>query len=278
MAAGGSRLVIASTALFLVGLAGAAAPTLTVTADGFAPPPRQLDLRLRSALLDRDAARPRYTAQAATRGSDATPAPARAAPETPGECDLDCDSCMEADRQARYLLQRRESSLRVHRGFALGAWGSLAVTTLFGTVLAVNRETWFGGGNCAAGAGVFGSYGCGEGLVGLHEAFTVLTTSLYVTSGVIAATAPDPDRAASRDDPTSRALRLHKALAWVHGAGMVLLPILGILAAHPEVVGIDPVSDATTYRDFRSSMRSIHTIVGYTTFVTFSVSAVLDLL
>ena len=79
------------------------------------------------------------------------------------------------------------------------------------------------------------------------------------------------------DDPASGRLRLHKSLAWVHGAGMILLPLLGVLAANPQMLGLDPSTDPGTVRDFQSAMRSVHTIVGYTTFAAFSFSAALEL-
>lgn len=284
--------MVAPAALFLLALSGQADGAPLARGAAFESSPWVLDVRLESALLD--VGPRRLSAQSATRGTDATPSPPEAPPTPPtaapaaateagaegqcAQCDVDCDTCHEAERQARYLLRRRERNLRVHRGFALAAWGGLAVTEVLGTILAINKATWAGNGNCASPeGGIGGAFGCGTGLVALHETFAFITTGLYTTAGVIAATAPDPDNAASGDDPASRRLALHKTLAWVHGAGMVLLPILGILAASPQIVGLDPATDPSGVRNFQTALRSVHAIVGYTTFATFSVSAALEL-
>lgn len=296
--------MIAPASLFLVALTGAAdAPCPLARGPAFESSPWVLDVRLRSALLDRA----RWTAQAATRSTDASPpappATPRAAPADPAaggqcvQCDVDCDTCREAERHARYLFRRRQATLRTHRGFALAAWASLTFTVGLGTVLTINQPTWFGDGRCASGDGIFEEVGCGavvprgrdasgmplpelretSALATLHQAFAFVTTGLYATAGVIAATAPDPDNAAAGDDPASRALRRHKSLAWVHGVGMILMPLLGVLAANPELFGLDPSTDPEAARDYQRAMRSVHAIAGYATWGAYSLDAVLQL-
>ncbi len=212
----------------------------------------------------------RATTLLAQTATDAPPADGSPAPA----CNLDCASCNRIAESARMLGEHRASSLRTHRAFALAAWGGLAVTEALGTVLALNRPTWFGDGGCASGST---SFTCGSGLVALHQTFAFVSTGLYATAGVIAATAPDPDHAAHGDDPASRSLALHKTLAWVHGAGMILMPLLGIVAANPQLVGLDASSDPSGVRSFQSSMRSVHLLVGYATFAALSASAAIEL-
>ena len=114
----------------------------------------------------------------------------------------------------------------------------MLVTEVLGTIQAVNQDTWFGRGNCASDPRGFA---CEQySLVQpLHQGFAFATTALYTTAGVLAIAAPDPEHASVGEGGAERRLRTHKVLAWVHGAGMVLLPILGILSIHPEVFGIN---------------------------------------
>ncbi len=282
--------MVATTALFLVALAGAGsapgatAPRLRLDPSVVAPSPWGLDLSLRSEALDRQAPAPRpnralaqsasqvtatTAAQPEAAGGDAQP-PAGACAE---ECDIDCETCRESDRQARYVMRRRARTLRTHRAFGIAAWGSLLVTEVFGTIHLLNQPSWFGDGACRSSPDRFG---CGDtySLVsGLHQVFAFTTVGLYTTAGVIAVAAPDPDNASVGDDLASRTLRRHKALAWVHAAGMVLMPILGVLSANPDLVGVSDEGRA----DFASGMRSIHAIVGYTTFAALTTAGILEL-
>lgn len=233
--------------------------------------------RLRSEVFGfdgRDLARRRWQAQASTRRSDATPPPAT----DEGQCEIGCESCREYDLQARDVLRRRRQLLNAHRAFAIASWSSLLVTGVLGTISAINQDTWFGTGACASGRpddAILGSYGC-SGLRSLHLTFAFLTTGLYVTSGVLALAAPDPERASSGDDGAARRLRLHKALTWVHATGMILMPLLGILAASPEIVMGDGADGAAARQDFSRAMRSVHEVVGYTTFAALTTAAVVE--
>jgi hypothetical protein len=286
--------MIGSAALFLVAMSGAAQmrtiealpSTLTLQGEAAAPSVWSMDvgLRVRSFGLDGGTAlRNRWLAQSATRATDATPAtPAAAtaavtaaATETPATsstaaepaacetCDIDCETCRESDRQARYVLRRRASILRTHRVFGIAAWGSMLVTEVLGTMLAINRPTWFGDGACASDPSAFG---CGSGLLGaLHLGSSFITTGLYTTAGILAIAAPDPDNASVGTDRASGTLRLHKTLAWVHGIGMILMPILGVVGSR--------ITDADAGRAFRT----VHTGVGYVTFAALSWAMYLEL-
>jgi hypothetical protein len=59
----------------------------------------------------------------------------------------------------------------------------------------------------------------------VHAVLGSVTFGLYWTSAYYAIFAPTVP-----GSPTHGNIRLHKALAWVHGAGMLLTPILGDLA------------------------------------------------
>lgn len=66
-----------------------------------------------------------------------------------------------------------------------------------------------------------------------HIALGGLTTGLYWTSAYYAAFAPRAPGA-----PKKRGgIRLHEALVWIHGPGMILTPVLGIAAYKQENAG-----------------------------------------
>jgi len=147
------------------------------------------------------------------------------------------------------------------------------VTEALGTIQAINQDTWFGRGNCASDPHAFA---CEQySLVqGLHETFAFTTTALYVTAGVFAIAAPDPENASQGDGTAERTLRLHKAMAYVHGVGMVLLPLLGILSIRPDIIGI---TGNEARADFGRALRSVHTILGFTTFAALTFSGALEI-
>ncbi|HEX6505364.1 MAG TPA: hypothetical protein VF011_19135 [Terriglobales bacterium] len=59
----------------------------------------------------------------------------------------------------------------------------------------------------------------------LHAALGSTTAGLYIATAAYAIFAPKPHGV-----PTRGPIRVHKALAWIHGPGMILTPILGAMA------------------------------------------------
>ena len=59
----------------------------------------------------------------------------------------------------------------------------------------------------------------------LHAALGTTTVALYIATAYFAIRAPKIP-----DTTTRGSIRLHKTLAWIHGPGMVLTPILGEMA------------------------------------------------
>jgi len=59
----------------------------------------------------------------------------------------------------------------------------------------------------------------------LHAALGATTAGLYITTASYAIFAPKPHGIETRGP-----IRVHKALAWIHGPGMILTPILGAMA------------------------------------------------
>ncbi len=61
-----------------------------------------------------------------------------------------------------------------------------------------------------------------------HEAFVGATIASYTATGLLAALSPPP---LIRRDETSTTT-LHKTLAWIHFAGMIITPIIGSRLEH----------------------------------------------
>jgi hypothetical protein len=162
---------------------------------------------------------------------------------------------------------------RVHRPLGIATWSALLGTEVLGTILVLNQHTLFGEGACASASGcIGGSWGAG-GLSAIHEASAFVTLGLYTATGIYALAMPDPEHAAVGNDRRAVRLRIHKALAWVHLVGMVLQPILGIMAASPQAFGLslNPGPSGTSpAEDFSAAMRTIHLGVGYATFLALS--------
>lgn len=59
----------------------------------------------------------------------------------------------------------------------------------------------------------------------VHTVLGAVSSDLYFTSAYFAIRAPG-----IKGTPTRGPIRVHKALAWIHGPGMILTPILGALA------------------------------------------------
>jgi len=108
-----------------------------------------------------------------------------------------------AQEQAR--LDRRSHMLKIHQRLGLITTAPL-VATLF------------------LAGGAAGHKSTAEGR-DLHAALGSVTAGLYLTTASFAIFAPKIAGTTTRGP-----IRLHKALAWVHGPGMILTPILGSLA------------------------------------------------
>lgn len=185
------------------------------------------------------------------------------------------------------LLRAREHSTRMHRPLGFAALGSLVVTEIAGTIMAVNQRTLFGVGQCNVPVAplpdgstpnpcILGDYG-GTPLAAFHEVSAFITVGFYAAAGMYALTMPDPEHASVGNDDRARRLRVHRALSYVHLAGMILMPILGVLAIEPGIVGvrIDPANlDASvrTLNDYQATLRTIHTGVGYVTLAALTVA------
>jgi hypothetical protein len=108
-----------------------------------------------------------------------------------------------AAAQAR--LNRRSHMLKIHQTLGLITTGPLLATVIAGG---------FAGGRSTSSTDR-----------DLHAALGSVTAGLYFTTASFAIFAPKIP-----GTPTRGQIRWHKALAWIHGPGMVLTPILGAMA------------------------------------------------
>lgn len=117
--------------------------------------------------------------------------------------DLGLETHGSAADQAR--LDRRSHMLKVHQRLGLITTVPLVATVILGSG-AGGRNTSSTDRNFHAGMGA-------------------VTAGMYVTTASFAIFAPKIGETQTRGP-----IRLHKALAWIHGPGMILTPILGAMA------------------------------------------------
>ena len=111
----------------------------------------------------------------------------------------------QGDTQYQARLDRRSHMLMIHQRLGLITAIPLLATVVTGT---------FAGGRRTSSPDR-----------SVHAALGIVTTGLYFTSASFAIRAPKIAGTKTRGP-----IRLHKVLAWIHGPGMILTPILGAMA------------------------------------------------
>ncbi len=107
--------------------------------------------------------------------------------------------------QEQALLDKRTHMLKMHQRLGLITTGPLVATVIAGS---------FAGGKSTS-----------SSTRDLHAALGSATAGLYFTSAYFAIFAPKPHGTETRGP-----IKVHKALALIHGPGMILTPILGAIA------------------------------------------------
>lgn len=111
----------------------------------------------------------------------------------------------QSDVQRQALLDKRTHMLKIHQRMGL-----ITALPLVATVI--------------SGAGA-GGKSTSSSTRDLHAALGSVTAGLYFSTAYFAIRAPRIPGTKTRGP-----IRVHKALAWVHGPGMILTPILGAMA------------------------------------------------
>ncbi len=110
--------------------------------------------------------------------------------------------------QEQAMLDKRSHMLQVHQKLGLITLGPMTATI----ITSLNAKGRHGTAGSATGREV-------------HTALGGVTAGMYFTTAYFAIRAPKVP-----GTPTHGHIRLHKDLAWIHGPGMVLTPILGAIA------------------------------------------------
>ena len=119
---------------------------------------------------------------------------------------------VQGSAQNQALLDRRSHMLKTHQRLGL-----ITIAPLVATIVASSMA----GGKHATATGR-----------DVHGALGSVTAGMYFTTAYFAIRAPTIPGTKTRGP-----IRLHKALAWIHGPGMILTPILGALAFNQESNG-----------------------------------------
>jgi hypothetical protein len=139
-------------------------------------------------------------------GSENLPNAPSASKPTPSLDDLGFPAAAtQANAAEQALLDKRSHMLKIHQRMGLITAGPL-VATLIASVGAGGKST-------------------STSSRDLHVALGALTGDLYGITAYYAIRAPR-----IKGTETRGPIKVHKALAWVHGPGMILTPILGAMA------------------------------------------------
>jgi hypothetical protein len=114
-------------------------------------------------------------------------------------------SQIQGNAQEQARLDRRTHMLKIHQKLGLITTAPMLATVITGT---------FAGGKVTSSTNR-----------DLHVGLGSLTAGMYFTTAYFAIAAPKV-----KGTKTRGPIRLHKTLAWIHGPGMVLTPILGAMA------------------------------------------------
>ena len=156
------------------------------------------------------------------------------------------DPELEAEA-ARY--DQRYKMLRWHQGFALASLGLVTLQTIVGQILFSQSNAGFG-----RPVKSFDE----PTLRTIHKAAAYTSFSTYTTAMILALTAPSGGEDVE-DGGKCGAMCWHKALPWIHGTGMMVMPWLGLATAK-----LRSSANVNVTRD--KALTATHLGLGYATF------------
>lgn len=184
-----------------------------------------------------------------------------------------CTAGIDAPEQAAFdftvaaapAAESDDALVQTHRVLTGITLGTLLATGGLGTVVAVNRPTLFGDGLCSTDSPLLGDYGCGP-LSTIHGGVAMLSLLSYTSTRVLGWVLERTDRWAP-----SNAQRI---LGWVHLVGLAILPVAGLTARFPELIGINDPEAALRYQRLS---RTLHLAGGYAVIGAYAATTVLRL-
>jgi hypothetical protein len=152
-------------------------------------------------------------------------------------------SAIHGNAREQALLNRRSHMLQIHQKLGMLTAIPMAITL-------------FTGPGAKGHHGLPGSPGGRE----LHATLGAVTVGMYIATAYFAIRAPKIP-----GTQTHGLIRLHRALAWIHGPGMVLTPILGAIAYSQlsnnqrvhGVAKLHSVAAVTTFGAYMASILSV---------------------
>lgn len=162
-------------------------------------------------------------------------------------------------------LRKRARIAKIHRTLGIVTWAATGFAVISGTIQYRNlygapfvdrqaEDT-----PCVKGNAWPNQDQC-YGAPWFHSITGFTTGGLYFTTLALAIAMPDPDKASVGTSKYAKTVRTHKALRWVHLAGMVTQIVLGVVMANPGL-GLDRTNDYGTLK----VLSGLHLASGYIT-------------
>jgi hypothetical protein len=159
---------------------------------------------------------------------------------------------------------RRRQLRTAHRALGIVTWIAMTATITIGALQFADSygASSIGDTRCAQGNSLLGSTNCDVPYA--HIIPMALTTAAYFTTfGLSFAMRDRSARPSTIESDHSRRLRMHRALRWVHLAGMASQIVGGLIFANLDAMGVRPDQNYDTLR----GLNIYHLVVGGLTWV-----------
>ena len=173
------------------------------------------------------------------------------------------DPASAAEPTTAELMQQRGRIAPVHKWMGIATWISMTATVVLGGIQWHNLYGFFDDRDsnpCVEGDAIFGQGQC-TGQPVAHLTSAVITTALYATTFGLSLRMPDPLNLDEGSGTYAKKLRRHKALRWVHFAGMIAQWGLGLIVANGSRLGLDRTNDYNALR----ALSTVHMALGLAT-------------
>ncbi len=176
-----------------------------------------------------------------------TPAPSSSSSQQPSLSDLGfSEQQTKGDPKLQARLEKRTEMLKIHQRLGVITLAPMVADLITGPMVKAKGRN---------GQTITEPT---QGSIDFHAAMGATTASLYDATACLAIFAPKIP-----GTPKKGAIRFHEALAWVHGPGMLLTPILGSMAFSQEQNGQKV-----------HGIASAHGAVAYTTVIAYGASII----